>query len=82
MTNHPNRSMIKGLTVASKMPVIVYGSVRGMISEHRTVQAARKRLDKDQRDCRRLGGGAYSDANIYVWGQDRWLAQPGATCAD
>lgn len=43
---------------------IVKGSVRGHISSHRTIAGAIKSLRRDQRACRGLGGGAYSDCAI------------------
>lgn len=75
-----NRSNIEGLTISSAQPVIVYGSVRGLVSEHRTVQAAARSLARDQRGCRSQGG--YSDAYIYVWTQGRWSPQPSSMCVD
>lgn len=37
-------------------------SVRGCCPhKHRTVDAARRCMEQDQRDCASLGGGAYSD---------------------
>lgn len=67
-----NRSMIGNLTVSSKQDYIVYGSVRGLISEHRVQSAAVRRADKDRKDCRGLGGGAYSDACVYRWQAGEW----------
>ncbi len=43
---------------------IVTGSVRGTISRHAKLSAAIRSMQKDQRDCRSLGGGAYSDVSI------------------
>lgn len=69
-----HRSMIDQLTVRSDYDYIVYGSVRGLVSEHRSVQAARASADNDRRDCGRLGGGAYSDVNVYCWDdEDGWV---------
>ncbi len=47
-----------------KMKYIVTGSVRGTISRHNTLCAAIRSMRKDQRDCRSIGGGAYSDVSI------------------
>lgn len=56
------------LLVKSPAPYryIVYGSVRGMVSKHRTAAGAERSLAADRRGCRSLGGGAYSDARVYV----------------
>lgn len=43
----------------------VQGSVRGEISRHRTLDRAIASRAKDHRDCASLGGGSYSDAEIY-----------------
>ena len=47
-----------------KYNYIVRGAVRGVISQHLTFGAAIRSLQKDQRECGNLGGGAYSDAEI------------------
>lgn len=65
-----NKSYIGNVTVSSNSSVIVYGSVRGLVSEHRTVSAAQKSLARDQRGCRSQGG--YSDANVYEWTDAGW----------
>lgn len=49
------------------MPYIVYGHVRGLVSQHRTHRGAIKALSADVRGCKSLGGGAYSDAQVYQW---------------
>lgn len=42
-----------------------WGSVRSDCGhEHRTMDAAERCLERDQRACRRLGGGAYSDREL------------------
>lgn len=44
---------------------IARGSVRGSCGhKHRTIAAAQTCCEKDQRDCRSLGGGAYSDRSV------------------
>lgn len=66
-------AMIQGIMVGSYQPYIVYGSVRGLVSEHRLLSAARRSAEKDGRDCSSLGGGAYSDAAVYCWDdEDGW----------
>ena len=45
----------------------VRGSVRGLVSTHRTLAAAQKSLARDQRGCRSQGG--YSDCRIYIYGE-------------
>ena len=67
--------MIGNITVVSDAPYIVYGPVRGLVSEHRSISAARASLARDQRGCERHGPGAYSDAAVYQW-HDRWLPVP------
>jgi hypothetical protein len=59
------RAMIDSVTVRSSYPVIVYGSVRGLVSRHRTISGAARSLRRDQDGCERQGG--YSDAYIYEW---------------
>lgn len=78
-----NKSYIGNVTVSSNHNYIVYGSVRGLVSEHRSIDAARKSLERDQRACRKSSGGgltrSYSDANVYEWtSADGWkpAAQP------
>ena len=46
------------------MKYIVKGSVRGTISKHNALSAAIRSMRKDQKQCRKLGGGAYSDARV------------------
>jgi len=64
------RSMIYGVTVASEYPYIVYGSVRGLVSEHRSERAARRSLAHDQTGCESHGG--YSDASVWEQTADGW----------
>lgn len=49
-----------------KLAYTVEGSVRGIISRHRTLSAACRSLLRDQRQCSGLGGGSYSDAAVRV----------------
>lgn len=43
------------------------GSVRGQCGHmHRTIDSADRCAAKDRRDCAGLGGGAYSDREVYV----------------
>jgi hypothetical protein len=65
-----NSAYIGELTVRSKRGVIVYGSVRGLVSEHRTESGAAASLARDQRGCRSQGG--YSDASVYRWTNNGW----------
>lgn len=68
-----NSAYIGNMRVASNYPIIVYGSVRGLVSEHRSVRAAYRALKRDRDCCRALGGGAYSDAAVYMFKRGRWL---------
>ena len=67
-----NRAMIGQMMVSSRYPVIVYGSVRGLISAHRAVGPARESLRKDRRACASSGNGAYSDGAVYVYRRGIW----------
>jgi len=69
-----NRGNIYGETVKSAYPYIVYGSVRGLVSEHRTLSGATRSMLRDASGCASLGGGAYSDASIWAWTEDGWVA--------
>lgn len=69
-----NRAYIGNIQITSKYPVLVYGQVRGVVSNHRQVDAAMRSLIRDRRVCRNLGSGAYSDAAVYVFRRDRWEA--------
>ena len=66
--------LIENLTVASNLPYIVYGAVRGLVSEHRLLRAAQWARLRNQADCHSLpGGNAYSDACVYCWDdEDGW----------
>jgi hypothetical protein len=67
-----NSAYIGNLTVRSTDKYIVYGSVRGLVSEHRTLSAADKSLARDQAGCKSQGG--YSDASVYHWSDsDGWV---------
>jgi len=65
-----NRGLISGMMIESQHQYIVYGSVRGLVSEHRTAMAAQRSLISDQRGCRTQGG--YSDASVMMWTTDGW----------
>ena len=68
-----NSAYIGNLTVRSKFPFIVYGEVRGLVSHHRTLSGAERSASKDRAECRRCGGGAYSDVEVYEWDeQNGW----------
>lgn len=67
-----NKSYIGNLTVSSNQNYIVYGSVRGLVSEHRTQSGAERSAAKDRNGCRSLGGGAYSDVSVYQWTDEGW----------
>jgi len=43
----------------------VAGNVRGTISKHLKLGAAVRAMARDRRACKSLGGGAYSD--VQVW---------------
>lgn len=63
MSQKKYSAMIGQMTVSSDYEVIVYGSVRGIISQHRLASAATRSLSRDQAGCRSQGG--YSDAAVY-----------------
>lgn len=65
------KSLINGMMVASGYRYIVYGAVRGLVSEHRDAMAAQRALISDQRGCREQGG--YSDANVYMSDGIHWV---------
>ena len=67
-----NKAYIENLTVSSKQNYIVYGSVRGLVSEHRTQSGAERSAAKDRNGCHSLGGGAYSDVSVYQWTARGW----------
>lgn len=71
-----NSAYIGNLTIKSRLPYVVYGSVRGLVSEHRSLAAAQRSAEKDRRDCGSLGGGAYSDVSIYGWTDTGWEPMP------
>lgn len=60
-----HRGMIGNVTVSSAYPFVVYGSVRGLVSEHRTLSGANRSLRRDEAGC--VSQGGYSDANVYEW---------------
>jgi hypothetical protein len=64
------RSQIAGMTVASDARYIVYGSVRGLVSSHRTRNGAFCSCRRDQAGCERQGG--YSDASVYAQTPGGW----------
>ena len=75
-TQSKHRSMIGGMTVASGSNYTVYGSVRGLASEHHSVQAARASRNEDRHGCKTAGG--YSDATVYCWDdKDGWVEDYG-----
>lgn len=65
-----NSAYIGKLTVSSNNNYIVYGSVRGLVSEHRTRSGAERSLSRDQSGCRSQGG--YSDVSLYEWTDEGW----------
>jgi hypothetical protein len=51
----------------AKVTFLVRGSVRGKVSSnHRTLSGAVRSMLRDRRSCGRLGGGSYSDAEVYA----------------
>lgn len=62
---------IDKMQVSSSRPYIVYGPVRGVVSEHRLLKPAAKRMWRDWNGCRKQGG--YSDAEVYHWRAGRWI---------
>lgn len=76
MTIH--RAYIGCLSVTSDKPYIVYGDVRGLVGQHRSLRAARATAKRDHTACA-SGGGAYSDAIVYRWDDDDgWCIEPPA----
>lgn len=67
-----NSAYIGNLTVRSNSQYIVYGSVRGLISEHRSVDAAHKSCKRDHGTCSRYSAGSYSDAGVYEFTNGEW----------
>lgn len=65
-----NRAYIGNLMVDSHGAYIVWGSVRGLVSEHRTQGCAENSLGRDRRGCKSQGG--YSDSMIYKWDGGVW----------
>jgi len=57
MSNTKHRSQIGNLTVASASPYIVYGEVRGLVSEHHLLRAAQQSRERDRDACSSLPGG-------------------------
>jgi hypothetical protein len=50
------------------MPYIVFGDVRGLVSEHRVLMAARQSRRHDHAACASLpSGNSYSDCKVYFW---------------
>ena len=70
-TKTETRSMIGSLMVNSTAAYIVYGSVRGMVSEHRFEKAAFAALRRDGDACAKQGG--YSDAAVYMAHDGEWV---------
>lgn len=60
-----NRSMIGSLMVNSSSPYIVYGPIRGLVSEHKSATQAQRSLERDQRGAKKQGG--FSDAAVFIW---------------
>ena len=73
-----NSAMIYDVTVFSKYTYIVYGSVCGLVAEHKTFDAAAKSMQRHARGCKSQGG--YSDANVYEFFEGEWrIAQEDST---
>jgi len=68
-------SNIDQIAVASSNPFIVYGPVRGIVSEHRSERAAFASLHRDRQGCHQQRG--YSDAAVYMAHDGEWIR-----CAD
>lgn len=56
------RGYIGQIMVSSNYRHIVYGEVRGFVSEYRSAEAAQRSTERDARQCASLECGAYSDA--------------------
>ena len=65
--------IICGTQVSSRASYVVYGRVRGLVAECRSLSAARRALIRDQLGCQAQGG--YSDARIYEWGVGGWAGE-------
>ena len=64
--------MIDNHTVRSDYPYVVYGSVRGHRSSHRTLSGAIRAADRDRAACAALPGRAYSDVWVYRHDGSGW----------
>lgn len=59
---------IGNLTIRSNNRYIVYGSVRGLVSGHRTQSGAARSAKADRNACANLpGGNSYSDVSVYCY---------------
>jgi len=61
------QSIIGEVSVCSEQPFIVYGGIRGLISEHRTQSGAERSAESDNRECHRSGSRIFSDVSVYQW---------------
>lgn len=68
-----HRALIGGMMVSSASEFIVYGSVRGLVSEHRLVRAAIASAERDRAGCCKQGG--YSDVQVYYWDEESGWVQ-------
>jgi len=63
---------IKQMLVESNLPIIVYGQIRGLVSQHRSMKAAFKNMYNDDHGCKKQVG--YSDTRVYEFKNDEWFA--------
>lgn len=68
------RAAVCGLMTGADCRFIVCGSVRGLVSEHRTIKGAIRSLLRDGRGCKAQGG--YSDALVYAWDDSKMAWEP------
>jgi len=70
MKKRLNSAYIDKIAVGSVFPFIVYGSVRGLVSEHRLLRAAQSAARKEWAS---FSEPYYSDAQVYCWDdEDGW----------
>jgi len=58
------------MSSSSIVRYVLRGHVRGILSYHRKLTAARRAKSRDIKSCAALGRGAYSDARVYAEHKD------------
>ena len=72
MDRFKHSGLIGNVTVSSVCRYVVHGSVRGFVSQHRTLDAAIASKHRDAHACKERGG--HSDCSIYMWNNGRWTS--------